>query len=85
MGKVIVGEIGDIKSQISFSGDVLYIGANIEKQCRLIEREILVSEDLIKRLSLPEIYQMKPMGEYQKKSGKKMDLYTVTEAELQSV
>ena len=81
-GKVIVGEIGDVKSQITFLGDVLYTTANIEKQCRILGKENLVSEDLIKRISMPEIYEMKPAGTLENKWSKKIDLYSVSEIEI---
>lgn len=81
-GKVIVGEIGDIKSQITFLGDVLYTTANIEKKCRVLGKDNLVSEDLIKRISLPDIYKMKPTGTLEDESSKKIDLYTVSEIEI---
>ena len=61
-GKVIVGEIGDLKSQITFLGHVLYTTASVEKHCRKLEKEILVSETLMKLISLPEIYEMKLAG-----------------------
>ena len=44
-GKVIVGEIGDLKSQITFLGHVLYTTASVEKHCRKLEKEILVPKD----------------------------------------
>jgi len=81
-GKVIAGEIGDVKSQITFLGDVLYTTGIIEKQCRLLGKENLVSEDLIKRISLPAIYKMKPAGKLENLQGKETDLYTVTEIEI---
>jgi adenylate cyclase len=81
-GKVIVGEIGDVKSQITFLGDVLYTTGMIEKQCNALGKENLVSEDLIKRISLPEIYKMKPAGNLENKLSRNIDLYTISEIEI---
>jgi adenylate cyclase len=81
-GKVIVGEIGDVKSQITFLGDVLYTTANIEKECRNIGMENLVSETLMKRISLPDIYEMKLAGSLESTNKRSMDLYTISEIDL---
>lgn len=81
-GKVIVGEIGDVKSQITFLGDVLYITAQIEKECGNQKKENMVSGALIKRVSLPDIYEMKPCGSLNGKTKNPVDLYTVTEIEM---
>ncbi len=84
-GKVIVGEIGDVKSQISYSGNVLYITSSIEKLCKKIDKEILVSEELIKRISLPEIYEMKLAGAIDQDDDISMDLYTISEIDMANV
>jgi len=81
-GKVIVGEIGDVKSQITFLGDVMYTAAAIEKKCRHFEKENLVSETLIKRISIPDIYEMKLAGSLENNERKPMDLYTISEIEM---
>lgn len=82
-GKIIVGEIGDVKSQITFLGDVLYSTSIIEKKCRQLGKENLVSDTLLKRISLPEIYEMKPAGTIDTHS-RSMDLYTITEIAMSS-
>jgi len=81
-GKVIVGEIGDVKSQISYSGDVIYVTTSILKHCKKIDKEILVSEELIKRISLPEIYEMKLSGAFDRINNQAMDLYSISEIEM---
>ena len=82
-GKVIRGEIGEIKSQIVFHGQPLYITAEVEKQCRVLQKSILVTADLIQRISLPVIYEMKQVG--QLKLDREMDLYTINEVSLESI
>lgn len=81
-GKITVGEIGDVKSQITFLGDVLYVTAEIEKKCRPFGKENLVSEALIKRISLPDIYEMKPAGTLERAGKQTIDLYTISEIEM---
>ena len=38
-GEVIVGEIGEVKSQISFFGDVMYETTEIEKNCKKYKKD----------------------------------------------
>jgi adenylate cyclase len=83
-GTVIVGEIGDVKSQIVFNGAVLYTTGMIEKSCHRQNTAILVSEELIKRISLPPIYDLKQAGEITTDTGEKLPLYSVTELEMAS-
>ncbi len=82
-GKVVVGEIGKIKSQISFSGEVMYLASQIEQECKTFRRENLISIDLLKKISLPGIYEMKPVSNVTQKSGRQIDLYTIKEIEFE--
>ena len=43
-GSVMVGEIGKIKREIAFSGDVLNTTSRIQEQCKVYNVEILASE-----------------------------------------
>jgi adenylate cyclase len=51
-GKVIVGEIGIIKRDITYSGDVLNTTSRIQSKCKEFDVEIIASEDLIAELNL---------------------------------
>lgn len=44
MGEVTVSEIGDLKREIAYHGDVLNTASRIQEQCNLFEKEILISE-----------------------------------------
>lgn len=57
MGPVITSEIGDIKRQIIYNGDVLYKLAQIEKTGKKYSRPLLISRELKEELPLPKIYQ----------------------------
>ena len=81
-GRVIVGEIGDVKSQIVFSGEVIYMTGAIEKHCRQFNAGMLVSENIIKRISLPVIYDMKQVGEINTDAGEPINLYEIKDVEL---
>ena len=49
-GEVTVAEIGEIKREIAYHGDVLNVTARIEKQCTPLKKQMLISEDLEKIL-----------------------------------
>ncbi len=73
-GKVIRGEIGDVKSQLVFHGETMYTASKIEKECSKLGYDILVSSDLIHKIELPVIYDMKVVGRLNN-----LDLYTLFE------
>lgn len=52
-GKVVAGEVGIIKRDISYSGDVLNTTARILSKCNDLNAEVIVSSGLLKSLSLP--------------------------------
>ena len=52
LGKVTTGEIGDIKKEIIFTGDVLNTTARIQGLCNTYKVDILISGDLVKNLTL---------------------------------
>lgn len=45
-GEVTVAEIGELKREIAYHGDVLNVTARIEKQCTPLNKRMLISEDL---------------------------------------
>ena len=49
-GEVTVAEIGDIKREIAYHGDVLNVAARIEKQCTPLNKKMIISEYLEKEL-----------------------------------
>jgi adenylate cyclase len=53
-GPVIAGEMGDVKRQIVFLGDAVNAAARLEQACRELDRDILISDALLRRLDLPE-------------------------------
>jgi adenylate cyclase len=49
-GNVVAGEVGIIKRDISFSGDVLNTTSRIQGLCRQFNTEMIISDDLLKAL-----------------------------------
>ena len=54
IGTVSVAEVGDIKSEIAYHGDVLNTGARILEQCNVHQKDLLVSGAIENRLDSPE-------------------------------
>ncbi len=61
-GKVIAGEIGIIKRDITYSGDVLNTAARIQGKCNDFEVDILTSQSLIEQLPDTTAFELKPLG-----------------------
>jgi len=50
LGKVISAQIGDIKREIIYNGDVLNTTARIQDECNKYKRDLIISGALMKRL-----------------------------------
>lgn len=78
-GFIMVGEIGVVKRDIAYSGDVLNTSARIQSKCNELGVNILISKNLLEGLgSLPKLFKTKEVGEI-KLRGKQhsLMLYTV--------
>lgn len=63
-GFVMIGEIGIVKRDIAYSGDVLNTAARIESKCNELGVNILISKNLLVGLgSLPHPFKPKEIGE----------------------
>lgn len=77
-GQVMVGELGKIKRDIAFSGDVLNTTARIQSMCNDKNVDILASKEFADKLStLPRGVSIKFLGEEQLK-GKTEEVALVT-------
>jgi adenylate cyclase len=80
-GMVTTGEIGSLKKEIIFTGDVLNTTARIQGLCNGHEAELLVSDDMAKLLQLPANYKVQSVGENMLKGrGKAMELFSITDS-----
>jgi adenylate cyclase len=78
IGEATVGEIGVIKKDIVFSGDVLNTTSRIQGECNNYNVNILLSSDLVERLQLNVEFQQIPLGNILLKGKKEnISLYTV--------
>lgn len=79
IGEATVGEIGVIKKDIVYSGDVLNTTSRIEGECNRNNVNILLSTDLLRRMKLNGAYVAKALGEIPLKGKKeKVLLYTIS-------
>jgi len=78
IGEATVGEIGVIKKDIVYSGDVLNTTSRIQGECNHNNVDILLSSDLLDRMQLNGGYQQIGLGEISLKGKKeKILLYTI--------
>lgn len=64
-GSVISGEIGTVKKEIAFSGDVLNTASRIQNECNKHQLDLLLSDDLLALLPLDKNYSIKSIGKIQ--------------------
>ena len=78
IGMVTTGEIGTIKKDIIFTGDVLNTTARIQGLCNHYKVDLLLSAELTGRLSLPAGYQLIALGESELRGrDEKINLFTL--------
>lgn len=62
-GLVTVAEVGEIKKELAYHGDVLNTAARIQGQCNEYESRLLISEQLKNQLLKPMKYELEFKGE----------------------
>ena len=62
-GDVIAAEIGDIKKEICYFGDVLNTTARIQAKCNELGHLLIASEELVARLQLPLSVKSEALGQ----------------------
>lgn len=79
-GEVTSGEIGQIKKEVLFTGDVLNATARVQSLCNENSVDLLVSEELLEQFDLPQSFQKEEIGEYELRGRvTRMKLYTLSE------
>ncbi|MES1222316.1 MAG: adenylate/guanylate cyclase domain-containing protein [Bacteroidota bacterium] len=78
IGEVTTGEIGTIKKDIIFTGDVLNTTSRILGLCKIYKTDMLISADLVKKLQLSAQFQIKSFGENELRGrDEKIELFTI--------
>lgn len=85
-GDLVHGELGYIKSNIVYSGDVMNTTARILEACNDHSKDILVTAELVNEISLPVIYEFQYCGEYTPRGKhEKLQIHTVVEKDIEYV
>ena len=75
----MAGEIGVIKKDIIYSGDVLNTTARIQEQCNEYGVNILISKETFDLIADNKGYQLIPLGSIELRGKeRKIDLNTIT-------
>ncbi len=61
-GEVITAEIGDLKKDIVYNGDVLNTTARIHASCNSLGKRLLVSRSLVDLLTVPDTFRSESVG-----------------------
>jgi adenylate cyclase len=61
-GRVVSGEMGDIKKEIAFLGDVINTTARIEDECNPHQKPFLISGDLLQKIDPGNGYRYEKIG-----------------------
>jgi adenylate cyclase len=78
LGRVTSGEIGEIKREITFSGDVLNTTARIQGLCNQYQVDILISEELSNTLVTGGEIEKRPLGQVELRGrNEKVKLFTI--------
>ncbi|MDQ3019309.1 MAG: adenylate/guanylate cyclase domain-containing protein [Bacteroidota bacterium] len=72
-GKVITGEIGEIKKDIVYHGDTVNTSSRIQTECNTYNKILLISKNLLDKLNLEDKYKAESMGNI-KLRGKEKEL-----------
>ncbi len=82
MGKVVMTEIGRIKREIAFHGDVMNTAARIQSRCNSLNQKFLLSEELYASLKHDSSFQFEFVGEEILKGKKNnVNIYGVKETQ----
>ncbi len=79
-GQVTTGEIGTVRKDIMFTGDVMNTTARIQGLCNESGVDLLISEALLSKLRLPDSYQVREIGVRELKGKEeRVRLFTVSQ------
>jgi len=83
-GEVIIAQIGELKSEIVYNGDVLNTTARIEALCNQLGQKLLVSAELLENLVLGPEYTVVELGSMPLRGkAEELELCAVTRSDFQ--
>ena len=79
-GKLVVVEVGSVKKDLAYHGDVINTAARIEGLCNQYGEDLLTSADLLQHLNLGAEYVVSKIGNLSLKGKKEpLDLFAINE------
>jgi adenylate cyclase len=79
-GKIIIGEVGLVKKELVFHGDVMNTASRILSQCNPLQKELLISEDIVEAVRSANNLKVEPIGKYKLKGKEEeIELYSISE------
>ncbi|WP_460219245.1 adenylate/guanylate cyclase domain-containing protein [Psychroserpens sp. MEBiC05023] len=66
-GDIMVAEVGTIKKEIAYHGDVINTTSRIQSECNTYNENLLISNQLLEQLNLESIYRSVALGQIQLK------------------
>ncbi len=76
-GELVVGELGDVKSQIVFHGPALYTCDLIENKCKELGVDFLVSSDFVDQAFVPDKQEILKIGTVSTTQQSELGIYTI--------
>lgn len=64
-GIVTVTEVGEIKRELAYHGEILHTAARLEKLCNQLKKSLLITHTIHKNIQLNGDYNSELMGEFQ--------------------
>lgn len=61
-GKIIIAEVGTIKKELAYHGDVINTTSRIQDQCNEYTESLLISGSFLSQLNLKNYYEAIPLG-----------------------
>jgi adenylate cyclase len=61
-GWIVISECGSAKRQIAYFGDAVNVAARLQEHCKVADRNLIVSADLLARLDLPRDLEAESLG-----------------------
>lgn len=79
-GKIIIGEIGLVKKELVYHGDVMNTTSRILGECNQLKKELLISDDVVHNLKFPEYLKAETIGKFRLKGKEEeVELFSICE------
>ena len=62
-GKIIIAEVGTVKKELAYHGDVINSTSRIQEKCNAYDETLLISDDLLQQLKLTPNYEAISLGD----------------------